>query len=685
MATMTINLNGDYSIGIGNPAAPHWNLLQTADDDTTKVYNNNNYDIPGNGTWQFDFYTLPLTFAHGTISSVSIVYRNKISSAGSAATEVALVMNSGFQSVAPQRANTSWTTNTETWYTNPETGGAWTTDAIAGLKILLGLYAIRYQQSYCTQIYLSITYTPYGTTATTLVDGGACSTSSIPYVNFVNALSNLGGIQRINAISILMAGHAQHGNIKSAFYTNGSYFYGTERTFATSDAQNRFGEVFTTNPATSVAWTQAEVNALQAGVAIRINQSGSWITYCTEVVVIAIYTTDQAPGTCSTPSGASNGSPGTSYGFSTAATDPEGDNVYYVFDWGDTTQSNSGWYASGQTGTAYHSWSVAGTYQVKAYAVDPYGASSASWSGQHQVVINTPPATPSVPSGPSVGSPLTTYGFSTSSTDPDGQQVRYYINWNDGYQDVTGWVNSGQSASPNHFWGAAGSFNVIAMAEDSLGGLSGWSAAHNIVINTDPNAPSTPTGTISGIPNVSYNYSTSATDPDGNNVKYTFEWDDGSPQTTTGWLVSGVTGTLAHVFATHGTFHVKAFTTDTYGATSGWSSTLTVVINATPTTPSAPSGTSLGHPGTSYTYTTSATDPDGAQLRYVFEWDDGTSQTVTGWYASGATASANHTFATFGSYHIKVYAQNANVNSAWSNTLTVDITGSKTYARVVGI
>jgi len=65
------------------------------------------------------------------------------------------------------------------------------------------------------------------------------------------------------------------------------------------------------------------------------------------------------------------------YNFTFKATDPDGDNVYYFIDWGDGT--TSGWYGpylSGEEVTHNHTWSVKGTYSVKAKAKDIYNQES---------------------------------------------------------------------------------------------------------------------------------------------------------------------------------------------------------------------------------------------------------------------------------------------------------------------
>ena len=82
---------------------------------------------------------------------------------------------------------------------------------------------------------------------------------------------------------------------------------------------------------------------------------------------------------------------------------------------------------------------------------------------------------------------------------------------------------------------------------------------------------------------------------------------------------------------------------------SSWSSPLSVTItgpaavNNPPATPSVPSGSTSGSSGTSYSYSTKATDPDGDQVKYTFDWGDGTTS-ATSLVSSGTSASASHTW-----------------------------------------
>lgn len=81
-----------------------------------------------------------------------------------------------------------------------------------------------------------------------------------------------------------------------------------------------------------------------------------------------------------TPTGKKNGKISQPYSYTTKTIDPEGDQVYYMWDWGDG--NNSGWlgpYNSGVTCYAKHIWNVKGSYSIKVKAKDIYSVKS-DWS-----------------------------------------------------------------------------------------------------------------------------------------------------------------------------------------------------------------------------------------------------------------------------------------------------------------
>ena len=80
------------------------------------------------------------------------------------------------------------------------------------------------------------------------------------------------------------------------------------------------------------------------------------------------------------PLGTITGKIGTQYHFTSKTTDPQDNQVYYLFDWGDKT--NSGWlgpFDSGETVNASHVWNKRGSFSVTVKAKDIHGHQS-DWS-----------------------------------------------------------------------------------------------------------------------------------------------------------------------------------------------------------------------------------------------------------------------------------------------------------------
>jgi hypothetical protein len=96
---------------------------------------------------------------------------------------------------------------------------------------------------------------------------------------------------------------------------------------------------------------------------------------------------NQGPEKPSTPIGPASGKTGVEYQYTTSTTDPEGDQIYYLFDWGDDTDSSwLGPYNSGDTAEASHIWTDQGNYEIKVIAKDENGVLS-EWSDSLLVSI----------------------------------------------------------------------------------------------------------------------------------------------------------------------------------------------------------------------------------------------------------------------------------------------------------
>lgn len=100
--------------------------------------------------------------------------------------------------------------------------------------------------------------------------------------------------------------------------------------------------------------------------------------------------------------------------------------------------------------------------------------------------------------------------------------------------------------------------------------------------NRAPEAP-TITGPASGNQNALLTFSATATDPDGDNIRYLFDWNnDGIGDEWSGgggWVASGTSQSLAHTWITPGTYTLQAKTEDSQGNYSVWAQK-TVTIKA---------------------------------------------------------------------------------------------------------
>jgi hypothetical protein len=94
--------------------------------------------------------------------------------------------------------------------------------------------------------------------------------------------------------------------------------------------------------------------------------------------------------------------------------------------------------------------------------------------------------------------------------------------------------------------------------------------------NSPPNIP-TVLGPIGGKPDIAYDYIFNTEDPDGDEVKYVIDWDDGSNYTTL-LCPSGTDVTAFHIWSSPGTYYIIAKAIDEHGLESDWSTPLMMII-----------------------------------------------------------------------------------------------------------
>jgi hypothetical protein len=183
--------------------------------------------------------------------------------------------------------------------------------------------------------------------------------------------------------------------------------------------------------------------------------------------VAALVQENQPPGK-PTVSGPIVVDPDVEYEYSFVATDPDDDVLRYFIEWGDTFEGWLGPYPSGETVYLNHSWSENGTYEVKAKAKDEKNVEG-PWSDILTVIVgNVAPDEPVI-TGRLKGNAGTEYEYTFVSNDPNGDDVRYIIQWGDGKSDTTSFNPSGTDVKVSHTWDDQGNFVILAKAEDTKG------------------------------------------------------------------------------------------------------------------------------------------------------------------------------------------------------------------------
>jgi outer membrane protein assembly factor BamB len=194
---------------------------------------------------------------------------------------------------------------------------------------------------------------------------------------------------------------------------------------------------------------------------------------------------------------------------------------------------------------------------------------------------NHRPLTPDKPGSRTIGVVNITYDFSIEAIDPDGDSVTARCAWGD--SDTSDWspmVISGSFISLFHLWSDTGTYYVKAQVQDKSGLFSNWSepCSIRIIIDEPPLTPVIPSGPSEGKINISYDFASSTTDPDGDKISIRFDWGNGDTSDWSLFNSSGDTITTSHTWLNPGTHSVKAQAKDVYEMTSDWSEGFPVMI-----------------------------------------------------------------------------------------------------------
>ena len=192
---------------------------------------------------------------------------------------------------------------------------------------------------------------------------------------------------------------------------------------------------------------------------------------------------------------------------------------------------------------------------------------------------NIPPDSPNI-IGPTTGVVGIEYEYTIETTDPEDEDIYYYVEWDDGTN--TDWIGpypSGEILTVNHTWTSPDNYNIRAKAKDINDDESEWSNNYPMAIieNEPPNPPEID-GPNHGKVGTYYNYTFTSNDPDGDNVSYFIKWCDGDITEWTAFQISGFPGyTESHKWDEIGTYTIEAKAKDIYGFESDWA-TLEIII-----------------------------------------------------------------------------------------------------------
>jgi len=329
-------------------------------------------------------------------------------------------------------------------------------------------------------------------------------------------------------------------------------------------------------------------------------------------------------------------------------------------------------------------------------------------------IANQPPGAPDI-TGPINGKAGEEQEYTIVSTDPDGDDIYYYINWSDGTNTIyIGPYESDEEVSISHTWEEKGTYIIKVKAWDYYQAESEWGTLE-VSMPKDMRSDllsqlfekltqkypilnnfffqQTPAHLIYGTATYSDGYSTAGALVDvmsslgtlSTSVYSGGNWqvDCGDPGPN--WP----DGTAFTVYVTGCCGH-RGWSGESSGIVSGGYNDMGNIVtypNSNPNAPSIPNGPIAIHVGDSGTYATNATDPnDLHEIKYKFDWDAEGSHdysNFTEFVDNGMPASKSHFWGVPGTYVVKAQAKDEyGYESDWSEGFTVIVYEDNTPPEV---
>lgn len=377
------------------------------------------------------------------------------------------------------------------------------------------------------------------------------------------------------------------------------------------------------------------------------------------------------------------------------ATDPDSGTkatgLKFTWDWGDSTYSVETTATvpddTPVTSTQMHSWSVPDEYDVTISVYDEYGSElgehNVSATFQYTIIVNEPPADPTVQS--IIGNVDSQVTCTASSSDVNLEDLTFTWEWDDGTFDVDvltpDYAGQTLTSIVTHEWSAEGFYDVTVWVEDE--------AAHNVstaVVAEIMSGNVPPTSILlDWAPDpiyvgVSTTFNVSAEDAEGDAITFTVELGDGEEisGTTDGGITARQYWEFPHTYELDGTYAVN-ITADDGDRNTTTSVSVTVGVNSPPDLVILDNyGARWGEPVTIQPLEVS--DPDDDELTVWYDWGDESEMSVGD---PDDEYAATHTYDETGVFTLTVYADDGKApEHNVSKTSTVTVSESNTQAAL---
>jgi hypothetical protein len=127
-------------------------------------------------------------------------------------------------------------------------------------------------------------------------------------------------------------------------------------------------------------------------------------------------------------------------------------------------------------------------YYWKIVAIDQYETENEGpiWHFTTEKISNSAPIRPTMSGVQGIHVANREYDYDIVTTDPDGDDLFYYVDWNDGtYEDWSGPYKSGVNITKTHSWPPRTKlYEIQVKAEDVYGAESDWGTMYVFVMNS---------------------------------------------------------------------------------------------------------------------------------------------------------------------------------------------------------